>query len=536
MNARLILWLGFLFFTLKGFSQDPNFHIYLCFGQSNMEGQATIDDLDKVVDDRFQVFQALDCSNLGRTKATWYTAVPPLCQCWSGLTPADQFGKTMVANLPDSIRVGVINVAVGGCDIRLFDKDIYQDYDSTYTESWFIDKLIAYEWNPYEYLIDLAKLAKQDGVIKGILLHQGETNTGDNQWPSYVKKIYNDMMTDLSLNPDSIPLLAGEVVHADQDGICASMNSIIDKLPDTLPNSYVISSSGCTHKGDSIHFSSTGYRELGRRYAIQMLSILNTEIISGRGLQSVYLEPECATVGDNWDIVPDDGASNAGYVIAVTGMENISEPPSGSAGIINLPFNIESTGYYSIYARIKCKNAGDDAFWVKLDDGSFELIDGLRTIPWKWQHLKSSEMNSGDHSLTIAYINDGAKLDKINISDFMYAPGDIGEEAENACDPVYTGLEIKSNETFNGYSLAQNYPNPFHQKTSISFEIPFSSYVSLKVFDMLGVEIAELCGTEYPSGTHTIEFKAEELSVGNYFYKIKTNNFSAIRKMVIQSN
>jgi hypothetical protein len=104
-------------------------------------------------------------------------------------------------------------------------------------------------------------------------LHQGETNTGQAEWPSYVKKIYNDMVTDLSLDADSVPLLAGEVLYADQGGQCASMNSIIARLPDTLPNSYVISASGCPGM-DQWHFNSVDYRELGIRYAKTMLSIM----------------------------------------------------------------------------------------------------------------------------------------------------------------------------------------------------------------------------------------------------------------------
>jgi hypothetical protein len=272
MYARMFLLIGLFILTTNIFAQDQDFYIYLCFGQSNMEGQGTIEEIDRTVDSRFQVMQALDCSNLGRTKATWYAAVPPLCQCWSRLCPADYFGRTMVLNLPDSIRVGVINVSVGGCDIRLFDKDIYLDYDSTYIESWFLSKLEDYEWNPYQYLIDLAQLAQLDGVIKGILLHQGETNTGQAEWPSYVKKIYNDMLTDLSLEADSVPLLAGELLSA-EGNCCASMNPIINRLPDTIPTAYVISSSGCTGQ-DNAHFDSEGYRELGIRYAKTMLSIM----------------------------------------------------------------------------------------------------------------------------------------------------------------------------------------------------------------------------------------------------------------------
>jgi hypothetical protein len=275
MYAKMFVLTGLFIFTTNVFAQDPNFYIYLCFGQSNMEGQGTIESQDKTVNSRFKVFQALDCSNLGRIKGRLYRAQPPTCQCNSKLSPADYFGKTLVANLPDNITIGIINVAIGGCDIRLFDKDIYQDYNSTYKESWFTSKIEAYEGNPYQYLIDLAKLARKDGVIKGILLHQGETNTGNASWPSYVKKIYNDMLTDLSLSADSVPLLAGEVLSADGN-CCSSMNSIIDKLPDTIPTAHVISSKGCTGS-DNAHFDSEGYRELGRRYAVKMLSLMGIE-------------------------------------------------------------------------------------------------------------------------------------------------------------------------------------------------------------------------------------------------------------------
>jgi lysophospholipase L1-like esterase len=78
----------------------------------------------------------------------------------------------------------------------------------------------------------------------------------------------------LNLNPKNVPLLAGEVVHEDQGGVCAGMNKIIATLPQTLPNSYVISSAGCTDGWDNLHFNAAGYRELGKRYAEKMLSVL----------------------------------------------------------------------------------------------------------------------------------------------------------------------------------------------------------------------------------------------------------------------
>ena len=261
----------------KAFSQDKKFYIFLCFGQSNMEGNAKFEAIDTIVDPRFQVLEAVDCPGLNRTKGNWYPAVPPLARCKTGLTPADYFGRTLVENLPKDVKVGVINVAVGGCKIELFDKDNYQSYVST-APNWLQNTVKEYDGNPYGRLVELAKLAQQKGVIKGILLHQGESNTNDSKWAEKVKLVYDNLLKDLNLKANSVPLLAGEVVNADQGGICASMNKIIDTLPQTIPNSYVISSKACEDTTDNLHFSAAGYRELGKRYGEKMLSLLGYKI------------------------------------------------------------------------------------------------------------------------------------------------------------------------------------------------------------------------------------------------------------------
>ncbi|TKD62513.1 sialate O-acetylesterase [Flavobacterium sp. ASW18X] len=272
MRNSLFLVLS-IWAVLMGQAQDSNFHVYLCFGQSNMEGSAVIEKEDKQPTDRFLVLQNMDCKNYSRSKNTWYPAIPPLSNCQSGLSPADYFGKTLVANLPDSVRIGVINVAVGGCDIRLFDKNQYQNFTETYPEEWFQKKIKDYDGNPYQYLVNLGKRAQKDGVIKGILLHQGESNTGDEEWPKYVAKIYKDLLTDLGLQASEVPLLAGEVVHAEQGGTCAAMNIIINKLPNVIPTAHVVTSKGCEVQKDLVHFNSAGVREIGKRYATKMLQI-----------------------------------------------------------------------------------------------------------------------------------------------------------------------------------------------------------------------------------------------------------------------
>lgn len=263
-----------MIFSAMSFAQDSNFHIYLCFGQSNMEGSAYFEPQDTIGVERFKVLQTIDCPERGRKKGEWYTATPPLSHCFSHLSPADYFGRTMVKNLPDSITVGVLNVAVGGSDIRLFDKEKYKKYTNAKDADWWIKRINDYNGNPYQRLIEMAKIAQKNGIIKGFLLHQGEANTGDTLWPSYVKVVYENLLHDLNLNAKDIPLLAGEVVHADQKGKFARMNPVINTLPQFISNAHIVSSSGCTVAKDMVHFDTKGCRKLGRRYAYKMLSLV----------------------------------------------------------------------------------------------------------------------------------------------------------------------------------------------------------------------------------------------------------------------
>lgn len=263
-----------LLFTPKAFSQDPNFHIYVCFGQSNMEGQGNIESIDQTVDSRFQIFQAVACS--GQPQATWRTATPPLARCYTKLGPADYFGRKMIDNLPSNIKVGIVFVAVSGCKIELFDKVNYQANVNSMTEQWQKDIVAAYGGNPYGKLVELAKLAQKDGVIKGILMHQGESNKDDNTWPSKVKGVYDNLVVDLGLDASKTPFLLGEMLYANQGGVCASHNTIVATVPSVIPNSYIISSEGLTGQ-DEYHFNAAGYRTLGERYAQKMLTLVKTD-------------------------------------------------------------------------------------------------------------------------------------------------------------------------------------------------------------------------------------------------------------------
>ena len=274
-TANLSQWIG------VPESADPNFQIYLCFGQSNMEGNATPEAQDyENVSERFKMMAAVDFSNPVRKRGEWYSAIPPLCRQGTGLTPADYFGRTMVEKLPDNVKVGVINVAVGGTSIKGFMEEYVADYVAGEAD-WFKNYMACYDNNPFRRLVETAKQAQKYGIIRGILMHQGETDGGMGNWAQNVKKVYERLLDELDLSADNVPLLAGETVQTDQGGYCGGFNNVIATLPNVIPTAHVISSKGCPQKGDGLHFTAEGYRTIGKRYAECMLELLKSTGMNG---------------------------------------------------------------------------------------------------------------------------------------------------------------------------------------------------------------------------------------------------------------
>ena len=239
-----LLAVALLISRVQAFAADPNFWIFLCFGQSNMEGFPGIQEQDKGgVDERFRVFAAVDFPNLSRTNGHWYPAVPPLCRPNTGLGPAAYFGRAMVSNLPPAIKVGVVNVSVAGCKIELFESATDQSSVSN-APPGMKNIVKTYGGNPYQHLVDMAKLAQRDGVIRGVLLHQGESNNNDQEWPRNVKAICDGLLRDLNLEAGDVPLLAGGLMPADQNGACAGMNRIFAEVPLTIRTAHFVPSDG----------------------------------------------------------------------------------------------------------------------------------------------------------------------------------------------------------------------------------------------------------------------------------------------------
>ncbi len=266
---------------------DPNFYIYICFGQSNMEGNADWEVQDEGVDSHFQMLATCNFPERkvkgdntkkipARQMGKWYTAECPIVSPVGKLGPSDYFGRTMVEQLPDK-KIGVIAVAMGGSPIEMFDKDLYWDkYQANYNEWWAQLARNYYGENPYGRIIEMAKEAQKVGVIKGILLHQGESNNGDEKWPGMVKKIYKDMLHDLGLRPADVPIFVGETEYENMGGGCSWHNHVVAKIPEVIPTGHVVSADGIPGNGtDPWHFSAAGYRTFGQRYAEKVLDVMN---------------------------------------------------------------------------------------------------------------------------------------------------------------------------------------------------------------------------------------------------------------------
>lgn len=271
--SSLIICLLFDIYYHSLHSPNPNFHIYLAFGQSNMQGAGKIEDQDLYCPERFKMMAAVDFPTLNRTKGNWYTATPPICREKEGLSPCDYFGREMVKKLPKNIIIGIINVSVFGISIDAYLEDLAPDYLKKEPEC-ITSVCKYYDFNLFRTLINLAKKAKLKGVIKGILMHQGERNAGDKNWPKKIKTIYKRMLKELNLKAKNVPLLVGEVVNENMNGVYSFHNKLIDSLPEIIPNTYVIKSDSIEPMDDRIHFSSKGNRDFGKRYAEQMLKIM----------------------------------------------------------------------------------------------------------------------------------------------------------------------------------------------------------------------------------------------------------------------
>jgi len=109
--------------------------------------------------------------------------------------------------------------------------------------------------------------------------------------------------------------------------------------------------------------------------------------------------------------------------------------------------------------------------------------------------------------------------------------GNVNYDTTISC--ILSGINNNENEIPGTYKLYQNYPNPFNPVTTIKFSIPKDSYVELYIYDAEGKKVSSLANRNYKAGSYLIDFNASNLPSGVYFYKLKTDDFSMTKKMIL---
>ena len=149
---------------------------------------------------------------------------------------------------------------------------------------------------------------------------------------------------------------------------------------------------------------------------------------------SIWLEAECASVGSLWNKPADANASNSSYVVIQPGNNSTSSAPTNSAGYINFSFSVSQSGTYRVFARVLTPTANDDSWWVRMDGAAWITWNNIAATSWTWaQFTNTFNLSAGSHTLTFAYREDGAQLDKINITTSTTAPTGAGSTASNLC-------------------------------------------------------------------------------------------------------
>lgn len=238
--------------------------IFLLIGQSNMVGAPSPQPEDETENPRVLVLAYEDCARLGRTYNQWYPAKPPLHGCNGGVGPGDYFGRALAKAYPDT-TIRLVPLAINGVDIDFFVKGVVSKRRGEFSIPPDNHWSGAYDW-----VIERARLAQQVGTIRGIIFHQGESDTGNETWVGKVKKLVSDLRADLQL--DQAPFVAGELLYS---GCCGRWhNPLVAQLPEQIESSRVVSANGLSGM-DAAHFDLAGQRELGARYGAAMLELLH---------------------------------------------------------------------------------------------------------------------------------------------------------------------------------------------------------------------------------------------------------------------
>lgn len=226
------------------------FHLYLLMGQSNMAGRGRMTDADRQPVERVWTLNKED---------RWVPAAHPLHfdkPKIAGVGLGLPFAKRLCQQDP-SIQIGLIPCAFGGTPLSRWTKG----------------------GDLYENAVARAKLAAKHGALKGVLWHQGESDSGSaqtaNTYADRLAKMIGALRTDLK--SPNLPFVAGRLgefyLRSGRGPLAKTVDAALQDLPDRVEHTACASAEGLDHKGDEVHFSAHALRELGKRYAAEMMRL-----------------------------------------------------------------------------------------------------------------------------------------------------------------------------------------------------------------------------------------------------------------------
>ncbi|MHA8099420.1 sialate O-acetylesterase [Aquirufa aurantiipilula] len=249
MRYLFILLLNFLIFPMLSQSKpDPNFHIYILMGQSNMAGRGEmVEPYSSQHHERVWMFTAQNQFVLA--KHPMHFDKPSVV----GVGPGISFGIEMAQQSP-SVKIGLVPCAVGGSSINSW---VIHGYDE------------ATKTHPLDDAHQRILAAQKMGVIKGILWHQGESDSEISKRDGYVDKLHALITQIRHISQDaSLAFVLGELGYFNQNYL--DFNQLLSSFNAPNQHTSLVSAQDLRAKSDQIHFDSQSATELGKRYAFAM--------------------------------------------------------------------------------------------------------------------------------------------------------------------------------------------------------------------------------------------------------------------------
>ncbi|MDF9800669.1 N-acetylneuraminic acid mutarotase [Catalinimonas alkaloidigena] len=286
------------------------------------------------------------------------------------------------------------------------------------------------------------------------------------------------------------------------------------------------------------------YREDGA--LLDKIHIISIAPSSSPPSPDIWLESECASsIGSNWEVGEANEASGSQYITVKAGRNSHAQAPSGEANHVSFNFNVSQAGEYQIFARVKAPTYGDDSFWVKVNDGEWiSWMKGVQTATFAWKEVTEGlfSLQQGLNTLTFAYREDGALLDKVFITLDGQGPQGTGEGAINCSDENNNARIAASKKQADimfddiQYSTEQKsissaflvYPNPTTDEVKIQLGKQFEKGNILYLYDSKGVLQQQIRITN-----HNISLGTKQLPAGIYYIKYHDGKNSISRKLMV---